>query len=456
MNVIDKIDYSKNQKQLTALNQLKNPDKKYYLFWGGSRSGKTYLSIRFIRLRALIYPKSKHLVCRYSFANAKKTIWLQTMLPEFRKDEDLGLCKIKENEGVIEYKNGSIVRLGGLEPSSISSILSSEYGTIFINEANENKYSVIEDLFTRLNDTAKAKDGRMIPLKLICDLNPLTIKHWDYLLFHRGLDPMTLQPRADFVQFSNLHFSPYDNIQNLSPGYIQILENLSPGKKLRFLKGEYGSLEGLVYSGFDESVHVVDDFQIPATWKKMRGIDFGYTHPFVCLWAAYDPVSDCIYFYREYVREKITVRAHSEEIKKLSILDLPEEKRNSSEAWKFANELYSKTVADHDAEDRATLWENGVFTDKANKEVLAGIDHVIDLLDFSDGKRPRIKIFRSCSNLISEFYSYRWADNAMSGKRSKDRLVIKDVDDCVDTLRYIAVELIGMAGGFKFQAIRAR
>lgn len=442
-----------NPKQLLGLKLLADRIIRFLLFWGGSRSGKTYLIIRAIRIRALKYPGSKHLVARYSFANAKKTIWMQTMLPEFRKDEKLGLCKILDQPGTVIYKNGSIVTLGGLEPSTIDSVLAAEYGTIFITEANENRFEVIENLFSRLNDTSVDKDGNPIKVKFICDLNPTVKTNWTNQLFIMGIDPVTKKPKENFHEYANLWFCPEDNEENLSDGYVNMLKNLSPAKRKRFYEGVFASYEGLVFQ-IDDNAHIVDDFPIPHSWKKIRSVDFGYTHPFVCLWMAYDSANDTAYVYREYIQSRATVRAHSEVIKGLSILDLKKEDRKNSEAWKLAEELYESTEADHDAEDRATLEENGISTSPANKEVLLGIDNVIDLLDFSNGRRPKIKIFRSLVALRESCDSYRWKDSTMSNRgRAKDREVIKEDDDPADAFRYGIMKLFPVEKGFEFVRI---
>ncbi|EMO43807.1 phage terminase large subunit [Leptospira santarosai] len=449
LKIIDAIRW--NRKQKLGLKILSDPLKRFIKFWGGSRSGKTYLFVRAIRIRALKYPGSKHIICRYSFANAKKTIWLQTILPEIRKDENVGLCRIIQDQGIILYQNGSIVMLGGLEPSAIDSVLASEYATIFVTEANENKWGTIENLMSRLNDTAKDVSGNPIKCMFLIDLNPTVDRSWTNVAWMRGINPDDQKPIKNFHQYANLHFIPEDNEENLSAGYISdTLDNLSSAKRKRFRLGVYGSYAGLVYQ-IDENEHIVDDFPIPQEWKKIRAIDFGFTHPFVCLWIAYDAANDCAYVYREWRETRLTVRAHSEHIKELSIEDLPESDRNNSESWKMAERIYAATVADHDAEDRATLEENGIKTEPAKKEVLAGIDLVTDLLEHNPetGKRTQVKFFRSCTYMLNGLYSYRWRDQESSAKRLADREVVKEDDDECDAFRYGIMELFPIVKPFQ-------
>ncbi len=355
---------------------------------------------------------------RYSFANAKKTIWLHTLLALLKEDEKHGLCQLNTAEGLAKYRNGSIIMLGGLEPSRIDSVLAAEYGTIFITEANENRYQDIEILFSRLNDTAKSESGERIPLKLICDLNPTFDTNWTNVLFRRGIDPISRKPKENFDEYAYLHFKPEDNAENLAAGYIDGLKAMSPGHRKRFYEGEFGTYEGLVYR-FSEDAHIVSDFKIPGHWARGRAIDFGFTHPFVCLWGAYDPDNEILYIYREYSATNITVRQHAEEILRRTGL-----------------ERISFTVADHNAEDRATLHENGIQTLAANKQVLAGIDRVTELMRYDHHKRPNVRIFRSCNQLIDEFYSYRWRD---TGALLKDREIVKQNDDHLDAMRYLCM-----------------
>lgn len=431
-----------NEKQLEAFKLLNDDSKPYVKLWGGSRSGKTALIVEWIRRRAFNYPGSKHIILRYSFANAKKTIWLQTILPEFKPFEKKGLCKITYTEGIINLKNGSSIMLGGLEPSRIDAVLGAEYGTIFVTEANENSYTVFENLFSRLNDTAvncikeSKKYGQKINPKLVIDLNPTVETSWTNRLFIKGIDPSSEKSRKDFNLFGNVHFSPYDNKDNLSKGYLQTLENLSPAKRKRFLYGIYGSYEGLVFPTIEE-IHIVDDFKIPDNWDKYRAIDFGYTHPFVCLWGAYDKANDCLYIYREHSERFKTVVQHSEIIKE-----------------KSGNERYaSPAICDHDAEDRATLEQNGIDTEKANKSVLLGIDNVNELLSTENGKRTNVKIFRSCVKLRDSLNSYVWKKGTENLSSSKDREVLKIDDDEADAFRYLCMRVFPPQDGFEFMRI---
>jgi phage terminase large subunit len=426
------------ERQKEGVQILSNPDKKYIMFYGGGRSGKTYLLCRFLIIRLLKYSLSKALVARKSFTDAKKTIWLETLLPMLRHLEVKGICKIKHHEGTAEFANGSILLLGGLQLHEIDKVLGIEYGTIFCNEVSEIPYDAVEQLLTRLTEKSKDKEGNPIIPKFVCDLNPTATNHWTYKLFIKGVDPIQEKYKENFNQHAKLKFIPQDNLENLDENYIETLKNLSPAKKQRFLFGEYGTFEGMVYP-FDESLHVVEPFKIPDHWEKGRGIDFGFTHPFVCLWSAYDHENEIIYIYREWVHRQMTVKQHSAKIAEHSVMDskeglkhdnLPDNNRELSKLYKF-------TIADHAASDRATLEENGIKTDPANKEVGAGIDRLQELMSNENGKKVQFKVFRSCTNTINGFYSTLWKT---SSGLVKDKEIRKEFDDETDVCRYLSME----------------
>ena len=420
------------EKQHEGWSILIDKSKKFIKFWGGSRSGKTFIICLFIVLRAVRYKNSVHIICRYDKAKAKLTVWRQTVLPLLQLCEKAGVCRINVTESRAEFNNGSSVLLGGLRPSDIGNILSAEYATFFICEANELSWDTIDLCRARLNSQAIDQNGNKIQVKFLIDLNPTFSHHWSNVAWILGQNPDTKEPLKELPKFANLYWHPTDNKNNLSDGFIETLESLTGSKRKRFWDGQYGSYDGLVYSCFNESM-IIDDFVPPNDWIKIRAVDFGYSkgHAFVCLWLAIDPSNERVIVYREYVKELTTVRIHAGNIKELS-----------------NNENYQGSiVCDHDAEDRATLEENGLSTMKANKSVLSGIDNMIDFIE-----RGKFAVCRSCVETINEFFSYIWKTK-MTGL-VKDREVVKDNDNCLDTARYGLMELFPPEGSFEFIEIR--
>jgi len=107
--------------------------------------------------------------------------------------------------------------------------------------------------------------------------------------------------------------------------YKKWVEEPTKQKKIKVLAegrarfyGEWHDTGGLFYDDWKESVHVIDQFRIPDSWTRYRGIDHGNNvHPTVCLWGAVNPEGD-LYIYREYFEIGLRISKNCEGIIKFS------------------------------------------------------------------------------------------------------------------------------------------
>jgi phage terminase large subunit len=401
-------------KQAEAFAVLSDSTTRQIALLGGSRSGKSYTIGHKFRQRAIEFPGVLQFILRKTMADARDTVWLQTMLPILKGDQMRGHCRIYKQPALAEYTNGSIIRIGGLHPSEIDKILGSEAGTAWINEASEAAWSNIPAIRTRLNDrTPHYEHGRPIVPKLVCDFNPPTVKHWTHKAFVLKVDPDSGNTLPDADSWAWLQMNPYDNTANLSASYLSTLESMSERDKQRFLYGNFGQLKGLVYDCFDPEQNVYDE---GATGDRyFRAIDFGFTNPFVCLWGRLAS-DDTLYITHELYQAGVTVDRHALVINELT--------KNRVEA----------TYADHDAGEREVLKRAGIPTDAAKKDVKAGINLLYGMIE-----KRKIKIHRSCQNLILELQSYQWKEGAKGDE------VIKLNDHAADSLRYMVMGIFNQS-----------
>lgn len=231
---ISKLD--KTPKQKEAIKMLSK--NIYNLLYGGSRSGKTFIYVYAFVIRALMYPKSQHIICRFRFAHAKQALCYQTIPAVF---EALGINpKLNKQDYYYEFDNGSMLWIAGLDDKErTEKILGNEYDSIGINEGSQVSFSAYETLITRLNNKHCKR-----PL-FVMDYNPPSKNHWGYRMFHkREKEDGSKLPDFDYAK---LLMNPADNT-HLSETYItSVLENLSEKKKRRFLKGEYSDDEGTLW-----------------------------------------------------------------------------------------------------------------------------------------------------------------------------------------------------------------
>lgn len=78
-----------------------------------------------------------------------------------------------------------------------------------------------------------------------------------------------------------------------------------------FYRGIFTRPAGLIYDCFDEAVHTCVPFNIPHTWPRYRGLDFGGINTSAIFFAE-DPLSGMWYGYREYRAGNRTAREHVE------------------------------------------------------------------------------------------------------------------------------------------------
>jgi hypothetical protein len=235
--------FKKTMKQKEAV-RLMSATAKYILLYGGSRSGKSFIIIRQIVLRALKEPGSRHLICRSAFNHAKQSLWHDT-IPKV-----LELCfpgvKPYQNktDWYLEFENKSQIWLGGLDDKErTEKVLGNEYATIFVNEGSQVSYESFAILLTRLAQKTSLK------LKFFVDCNPPATTHWIYKLFIRNINPDT-EAAINPDYYAHMRLNPDDNADNLPEDYIDsVLGTLSARQQKRFRYGEFlDDIEGALWT----------------------------------------------------------------------------------------------------------------------------------------------------------------------------------------------------------------
>ena len=316
------------------------------------------------------------------------------------------------------YPNGSEIIVGGMD--NPTRIMSTEYDIIFVQEIIEITEDDYESLTTRLRNN-------VIPFQtMIADTNPGPPMHWVKQRCNQGVATLLESRHED-----NPRLYDHDAEEWTQEGlvYIARLDKLSGARKQRLRHGKWVQAEGVIYEGYDPKVHLIDRFDIPEDWTRLRVIDFGFTNPFVCQWWAMDP-DGRLYMYREIYHTQRTVKTHAATIKQF-------------------DEPIEQTICDHDAEDRATLYENGIPNIAANKAVSVGIQKVHDRLTIAEDGKPRIYFLRDSIIEIDQSLveakkpwctEQEFADYVWSNKANKEAPV-KENDHGMDAVRYLVAHV---------------
>lgn len=232
--------FSLTPRQIEA-NELLASSATHILLAGGSRSGKTFLIIRAMVIRALKATPSRHAVLRFRFGHVKQSIVHDTY------PKVMSLCfpqvkyELNRSDWYATLPGGSEIWFGGLDDKErTEKILGTEFSTLFFNECSQIPYASRNMALTRLAQFSMDRvKNKALPLKCYYDENPPSKGHWTYRLFHGKQDPDSKQPIANPDDYAYLKLNPRDNEANLSADYIRTLESLPARLRKRFLEGEF-------------------------------------------------------------------------------------------------------------------------------------------------------------------------------------------------------------------------
>lgn len=266
--------FKKTEAQVKAVKRIVSSTAANICIEGGSRAGKSFEIMRQIIVRAAKEPHSEHIICRETFNAAKRSIWLKTMPDVFR------ICfpdlspNMKRSDGIYyaELTNGSKIYIAGLDDDKkLERLLGTEYSTLWINESNQVPFTAVTKLKSRL-----AQKNKLVKRSYF-DLNPTKTTSWVFQVFHQKVNPSDGEMLNDPDNYLVIRMSPQDNLENIDPEYIKMLESLPEKERLRFLMGEYDdeNTGAAVYAFHDD--HVSEDAKrLPGT--VYCGVDFNISN----------------------------------------------------------------------------------------------------------------------------------------------------------------------------------
>jgi hypothetical protein len=231
------------------------------------------------------------------------------------------------------------------------------------------------------------------------------------------------------------------------------LDALSGVRYLRLRKGIWAAAEGVIFEDFNPALHIVDRFEVPVGWPRLWSVDFGFVNPFVWQDWTITP-DDQLVLVREIYRSQTLVEDHARDIRSLLGLGpidplkggaLPYE---GPEVTGWDARRPTAILADHDAEDRATLERHlGWPTRPASKNVSDGLQatqarfrpdgrgraRMMFMRDAVVSRDPLLADAKKPTSTVEEIPGYVWNDK---GKEEP----LKENDHGCDTTRYLVME----------------
>lgn len=199
--------------------------------------------------------------------------------------------------------------------------------------------------------------------------------------------------------------------------YERARDTLPTWKFEMFYNGNFSRPAGMIYEDFSQN-HIIPDFNIPSTWSRYLGVDFGAVNT-AKLWIAQDPESGLFYLYREALEGN---KSTNEQVQSVLMYN-----EKNLLAWGGAKSETQQrmdwgTAGLHIAEPRIS-------------DVEAGISRVIGLL-----KEKKLYVFSSCTGVIDEFG--RYARELDSNGQPTEKIKDKNTFHRLDALRYVASGIV--------------
>lgn len=353
------------------------------LFGGAAGGGKSYGQMADALIFALIYPTSKQLVLRRTFAELEKSL-IRTSLSLFPRE----IYSFNSSTHTGKFKNGSIIDFGYCAAETdVYQYQSAEYDVIRFDELTHFTKEQYVYLISRV------RGANSFPKQVKSSTNPGGVGHgW---VKERFVDPAPRDSEFRGEDGLTRIFIPSlldDNsfLTSKDPKYKERLLALPERERRALLFGDWDIFEGQYFTEFDRDTHVIEPFEIPREWRKYRTIDYGLDR-LACLWIAADP-SGIFYLYREYCESNLPISSaaskmlertpKSEEI--YATLAPPDLWSRSQESGRSKAELFS---------------EYGVNFTKTSNDREAGWLAVKELL-CDTGRGVRLKIFSTCTEII--------------------------------------------------------
>jgi PBSX family phage terminase large subunit len=405
---------------------------------GPAETGKTYSALNKLNALAWKYPNSQSVVIRKTLTSLYTSV-LKTYKNVLGAESPVSFYGGEKPEWA-DYPNGSRIFFAGMD--NPQKALSSERDFIYVNQAEELALDDWETLTTRC--TGRAANAPYA--QIMGDCNPGPPTHW---ILHR--------PSLKIFESRHEHNPTlFDDDGTITPRgrlTLEILDRLTGVRKERLRYGRWVQAEGAVYEEWDRAVHLIEPFPIPREWRRIRSTDFGYSNPFSTGWYAIDH-DGRMYLYREIYKTQTIVDDHARRIVELS-----------------GSDRFEANIADHDAEDRATLaravpatatrpGRPGIPTLPAYKLISPGIQAVQARLRPAGDGKPRLFIFKDAllpedrdeslaerkmpTCMADEFEVYMWPKD--SGGKSVKEVPLDRDNHAMDQLRY-AVGYVDKLGG---------
>ena len=388
------------------------------LYGGAAGGGKSYAM--------LVDP------LRYAHRPAHRALILRRSMPELREiiDKSRELypkafkgAKYKEVEKLWNFPSGAKIEFGFLErDADVYRYQGQAYSWIGFDEIT---HLPTEFAWNYLASRLRTTDPEITPY-MRCTANPGgSGAHWVKKRYIDASPPNSSYIGSDgltrkFIP-ARLEDNPY---LALDGRYEQMLNALPATQRRQLLEGNWDVAEGAAFTEFETALHVVTPFEIPISWERVKGIDYGYASESACVWGAVDPSDGTLVIYRELYQKGLLGTQLSDMITNMELEDPFSVQGVLDTACWNKTGTTGPTIGE-------TLVRSGHKLRRADKNRIQGKIQVHEYLKVSQSGRPRLQIFNTCPNLIRELQCIPL------DKSNPEDVDTKAPDHAYDALRYL-------------------
>ena len=392
--------------------------EKDVLYGGAAGGGKSYAM--------LVDP------LRYAHKKAHRALILRRSMPELREmiDKSRELypqafpgAKFREVEKLWNFPSGAKIEFGFLErDADVYRYQGQAYSWIGFDEIT---HLPTEFSWNYLASRLRTTDPE-IETYLRCTANPGGVgAQW---VKRRYVDPNEHNKSFEGTDGLTRKFIPAklaDNPYLAKDGvYEQMLMSLPPIQRRQLLEGNWDVSEGAAFVEFDPNFHVITPFQIPISWERVKGIDYGYASESCCLWGTIDMNDGTLIIYRELYKKGLTGEELAAIIRDMELED------PFSVSGVLDTAAWAKTGTTGPTVGESLL-RAGHKLRRADKNRVQGKIQIHEFLKVKENGRPKLQIFNTCPNLIRELQSIPLS------KTNPEDVDTHASDHAYDALRYM-------------------
>lgn len=388
------------------------------LYGGAAGGGKSYAM--------LVDP------LRYAHRSAHRGLIIRRSMPELREliDKSRELypkafpgCKYKEVEKLWNFPSGAKIEFGFLErDADVYRYQGQAYSWIGFDEIT---HLPTEFAWNYLASRLRTTDSEIVPY-MRCTANPGGVgATW---VKKRYIDPAPAYESFTGQDGLSRKFIParlQDNPFLAHDGrYEKMLQALPPTQRQQLLDGNWDVSEGAAFTEFVPQLHVITPFDIPISWERVKGIDYGYASESACVWGAVDPSDGTLIIYRELYQKGLLGTELADLITNMEMSDPFSVQGVLDTACWSRTGTTGPTIGE-------TLQRAGHKLRRADKNRIQGKIQIHEYLKVTQSGRPRIQILNTCPNLIRELQSIPL------DKRNPEDVDTHAPDHAYDALRYL-------------------